>query len=267
MAYQPMIELLDYLRANGFKTFIVSGGGVEFIRAFAERSTASARAGRRQHRQAEVRDAADGPVLLKLPDVLFVDDGPGKPVGIGMFIGRRPSPRSATRTATSRCSSGRGRHGRALLSLRPPRRRRARMGLRPRLEDRAPRQRLDEAKKRGWTVTSMKDDWKTIYVGAASVGLRGCARGRSTKGEAPSSRGGTRMRTDPKTIGGSAAVTLASAVLAAACASTSGRREADGARRPARGVLTVQQILTWSSRGGRSRRSWARSRRPARSTS
>src|SRR5262245_22147282 len=91
MAYQPMIELLDYLRANGFKTFIVSGGGIEFMRAFADRvygippEQVVGSAGKQKF---EMRP--DGPVLLKLPDVLFIDDGPGKPVGIGMFIGRRP---------------------------------------------------------------------------------------------------------------------------------------------------------------------------------
>lgn len=90
--YQPMLELMNYLRANGFKTFIVSGGGVEFIRVFAEKvygippeqvvgSSGVVKFGR----------AADGKVsLIKEPKVEFIDDHAGKPVGINRFIGRRP---------------------------------------------------------------------------------------------------------------------------------------------------------------------------------
>ncbi len=91
MVYQPMLQLLAYLRANGFKTFIVSGGGVEFMRAFADKvygippeqvvgSTGKLRF-----------ELGDGhPVLVKLPEVQFIDDKEGKPVGIQMNIGRRP---------------------------------------------------------------------------------------------------------------------------------------------------------------------------------
>jgi hypothetical protein len=89
--YQPMIELLAHLRANGFKTFIVSGGGVEFMRVWTQPvygvppeqvlgSTIKTRY--------EVRD--DRPVLVRLPEVDFIDDRGGKPVGIGKFIGKRP---------------------------------------------------------------------------------------------------------------------------------------------------------------------------------
>ena len=92
LVYQPMLELLAYLRANGFKTFIVSGGGVEFMRVLAEKvygippEQVVGSSG-----VVEVRDGADGkPVLVKEPKVEFVDDGPGKPVGINRFIGRRP---------------------------------------------------------------------------------------------------------------------------------------------------------------------------------
>jgi len=91
LVYQPMLELLAYLRANGFKTFIVSGGGVEFMRVFTNKSygippeqvVGSSAVTRYQF-------AADGkPELLREAKVLFVDDGPGKPVGIHRFIGRR----------------------------------------------------------------------------------------------------------------------------------------------------------------------------------
>jgi phosphoglycolate phosphatase-like HAD superfamily hydrolase len=90
--YQPMLELLAYLRANGFKTFIVSGGGVEFMRVFAEKvygippEQVVGSSG-----VVKFQMGADGkPVLLKEAKVEFIDDGPGKPVGINRFIGRRP---------------------------------------------------------------------------------------------------------------------------------------------------------------------------------
>ena len=91
LVYQPMIELLDYLRANGFKTFIMSGGGVEFMRAFADKTYGippEQVIGSSGVTEYQMWDAS--PVLIKVPKVLFVDDGPGKPEGINHFIGRRP---------------------------------------------------------------------------------------------------------------------------------------------------------------------------------
>ena len=90
LVYQPMLELLDYLRANGFKTFIVSGGGVEFMRNFAERHGVPPEQviGSAGVTQYQMWDAS--PILIKMPKVLFVEDGPGKPEGINHFIGRRP---------------------------------------------------------------------------------------------------------------------------------------------------------------------------------
>ena len=91
LAYQPMLELLAYLRANGFKTFIVSGGGADFMRVFSERVYGilpEQVVGSNARTVYELRD--NGPVLVKTLDHLFVDDGPGKPVGIHQFIGRRP---------------------------------------------------------------------------------------------------------------------------------------------------------------------------------
>jgi hypothetical protein len=91
LVYQPMIELLGYLRANGFKTFIVSGGGIEFMRPWAERVygvppeqiVGSSGKTRFQMRR-------DRPVLFRLPEVAFIDDKSGKPVAINEHIGRRP---------------------------------------------------------------------------------------------------------------------------------------------------------------------------------
>ena len=91
MVYQPMLELLAYLRANGFKTFIVSGGGVEFMRPWAERAYGippEQVVGSAGKLKLETRDGR--PVLVKLPDIDLIDDKEGKPVGIQSRIGRRP---------------------------------------------------------------------------------------------------------------------------------------------------------------------------------
>jgi len=91
LAYQPMIELLAYLRANGFKTFIVSGGGVEFMRPWTERVYGvppEQVVGSSIKTKFQMRDGE--PELFRLPEVNFIDDGAGKPVGINEYIGRRP---------------------------------------------------------------------------------------------------------------------------------------------------------------------------------
>jgi hypothetical protein len=94
MVYQPMLELLAYLRANGFKTYIVSDGGVEFMRVFAEKTygvPAEQVVGSSGKLKFEIQDGK--PVLLKLPAIDFIDDNVGKPVGIQQRIGRRPNRR------------------------------------------------------------------------------------------------------------------------------------------------------------------------------
>jgi haloacid dehalogenase-like hydrolase len=91
MVYQPMLELLAYLRANGFKTFIVSGGGIEFMRVFAEQFYGvppEQVIGSSGKLKFELDDGS--PALVKLPEIDFIDDKEGKPVGIQMHIGRRP---------------------------------------------------------------------------------------------------------------------------------------------------------------------------------
>ena len=91
MVYQPMIELLAYLRANGFKTFIVSGGGIDFMRAFAENVygiSPEQVIGSTGKLKFELRDGK--PVLVKLPALDFFDDKEGKPIAIQRQIGRRP---------------------------------------------------------------------------------------------------------------------------------------------------------------------------------
>ena len=91
LVYQPMLELLAYLRANGFKTFIVSGGGIEFMRPWTEKVYGvppEQVVGSSIKTQFEMKDGA--PTLMRLPQVNFIDDKAGKPVGINEHIGRRP---------------------------------------------------------------------------------------------------------------------------------------------------------------------------------
>ena len=91
MVYQPMLELLAYLRANGFKTFIVSGGGIEFMRPWTERVYGippEQVVGSSIKTKYELRDGK--PVLVRLPELNFIDDKAGKPVGINQHIGHRP---------------------------------------------------------------------------------------------------------------------------------------------------------------------------------
>ena len=166
LVYQPMLELLGYLRANGFKTFIVSGGGVEFMRVFAGRAYGippEQVVGSSGVTRFEVR--ADGtPVLVKEPKVAFVDDGPGKPAGIDRFIGRRPilafGNSDGDRQMLEWTAGGAGPRLLGLVHHTDGERefaydRKAHVG---RL-DKA----LDEATQRGWTVVDMQRDWKTVF--------------------------------------------------------------------------------------------------------
>ena len=130
-----MLELLAYLRANGFKTFIVSGGGIEFMRPWAERVYGippEQVVGSSIKTKFEMRDGK--PVLVRLPEIDFIDDKAGKPVGIQQHIGRRPIAAFGNSDGDLQMlqwtAAG---AGAALLPLRPPHRRRARVGLRPRV--------------------------------------------------------------------------------------------------------------------------------------
>ena len=102
-----MLEVLAYLRANGFRTYIVSGGGIDFMRPWTKRVYGippEQVLGSSIKTQFVIRDGT--PVLMRLPAIDFVDDGPGKPVGIDRLIGRRPMPPSAIPTGISGCCSG-----------------------------------------------------------------------------------------------------------------------------------------------------------------
>lgn len=170
MIFQPMLELLEYLRANDFKTYIVSGGGVDFMRVFAEDlygippeqivgTTGDARF--------EMRDGI--PVIVKEPKIMLVDDKAGKPVGIYRHIGRRPILAGGNSdgdlqmlqytTIARSADDTTPRLGLIIHHTDAEREfaydRESHMGK----LDKA----LDEAPQRGWVVVDMKQEWKSIY--------------------------------------------------------------------------------------------------------
>jgi hypothetical protein len=166
MAYQPMLELLAYLRANGFKTYIVSGGGVEFMRPWTERLYGippEQVIGTTGGLTFEMRDGL--PVLLKLPTLVLNDDKDGKPVGIQRHIGRRPIAAFGNSDGDLQMlqwtAAGAGQRFCLYVHHTDAERewaydRESHVG---RLD-----KGLEEARTRGWTVVSMKDDWKTIFA-------------------------------------------------------------------------------------------------------
>jgi phosphoglycolate phosphatase-like HAD superfamily hydrolase len=165
LTYAPMKELLAYLRANGFKTFLVSGGGVEFMRVFSERVYGvppEQVIGSSIRTKYEVRGGK--PTIGRLPEVEFIDDKAGKPVGINRYIGRRPILAFGN-------SDGDFEMLEYTTSAPGPR-----LGLIVHHDD-AEREYaydrkssvgrlergLDEAGARGWVIVSMKSDWRRIY--------------------------------------------------------------------------------------------------------
>ena len=172
LTYKPMVELLEYLRANDFKTFIVSGGGIEFMRPVTETIYGippEQVIGSSIKTKYEMKDGK--PVLMRLPEINFIDDKTGKPVGINMYIGRRPIASFGNSNGDVQMlewtTAGDG----------------ARLGMLV-FHDDAEREyaygpanglanspfgtfsqaTMDEAKKRGWGVISMKNDWGQIFA-------------------------------------------------------------------------------------------------------
>jgi hypothetical protein len=167
LVYQPMLELLAYLRANGFKTFIVSGGGIEFMRPWSEKVYGvppEQVVGSSIKMQFEMKDGA--PTLFRLPEVNFIDDKTGKPVGIQQHIGRRPiaafgnSDGDLEMLQWTTLADG-PRFGLIVHHTDPEREyaydRKSEFGH----LDKA----LDAAAVNKWTVVDMKADWKTIFPG------------------------------------------------------------------------------------------------------
>ena len=171
MVYQPMLELLDYLRANGFKTFIVSGGGVEFMRPWAERVygiPSEQVIGSAGKIKLEVRDGK--PVLVKLPDIDLIDDKEGKPVGIQSRIGRRPIAAFGNSDGDLQMlewtMAGDGARF-ALFVHHDDAQREFAYDREDKLQQFS--KGWDEAVAKGWTVVSMKNDWSTIYPPARAA--------------------------------------------------------------------------------------------------
>jgi hypothetical protein len=163
--YQPMLELMAYLRANGFQTYIVSGGGVEFMRPWTERIYGippQQVIGSSIRTRFEVRDGV--PAIWRLPQINFIDDKAGKPVGIHQYIGRRPL-----------CAFGNSDGDYEMLQW-ATMTEGVRLGMLVHHDD-ADREYaydrksvigrlakgLDDARKYGWIVISMQRDWKTIF--------------------------------------------------------------------------------------------------------
>ncbi len=166
-AFKPMIELLDYLRANGYTTFIVSGGGVEFMRAFTQDAygippeQVIGSTGK-----TEFRMNNGTPVLVKLPELDALNDGPGKPVGIEKFLGRRPviavGNSDGDLEMLQYTAAGDGPRLMALVHHDDADREAAYdKGATFGALDKA----LTEAQERGWTVISMKNDFGEIFAG------------------------------------------------------------------------------------------------------
>jgi hypothetical protein len=165
MVYQPMLELLAYLRANGFKTYIVSGGGIDFMRPWAERvygvppEQVIGSEGKLKY-----DDSGGRPVLTKLAAVELMDDRAGKPVGIQSHIGRHPIAAFGNSDGDQQmlewAAAGKGARLALLVHHDDAKREFAydRDDKLAKLDEA-----WDEAVAKGWTVVSMKDDWKVIY--------------------------------------------------------------------------------------------------------
>jgi len=165
MVYQPMLELLAYLRGNGFKTFIVSGGGIEFMRPWTEKVYGippEQVIGSSGKLKFEMRDGK--PVLMKLPAVDLINDKEGKPVGIQTHIGRRPIAAFGNSDGDLQMlqwtTAGSGARFALIIHHTDAEQewaydRQSHIGK----LDKA----WDEAITKGWTVVSMKDDWKRVF--------------------------------------------------------------------------------------------------------
>lgn len=172
LVYQPMLEVMDYLRANGFKTYIVTGGGQEFVRVYSqsvygippEQVVGSSILSKFEY-------LGGKPVLMREPKVFFTDDNAGKPVGINLFIGKRPyaafgnSPGDKQMLAWTQAGDG---ARLMMLVLHDDPTREYAYGPANGLPDTKvgtfTQALYDEAKSKGWNVISMKNDWKRIFT-------------------------------------------------------------------------------------------------------
>jgi phosphoglycolate phosphatase-like HAD superfamily hydrolase len=167
LVYQPMLELMRYLRANGFTTYIATGGGQEFVRAFADPvygippEQVIGSAGKVKYEYGKGRK----PVLMKLPEVLLIDDKAGKPEGINLFIGRRPVAAFGNSTGDQQMLEyTQGGPGDRLMMLvhHDDGKREYAYGPESKVGTFSDAL-MAEARKRGWVVISMKNDWEKIF--------------------------------------------------------------------------------------------------------
>ena len=164
--YQPMVELLAYLRANGFKTFIVSGGGIEFMRPWTEKVYGippEQVVGSSIKTKYEWRDGK--PVLMRLPEMNFIDDKTGKPVGINSHIGRRPIAAFGNSDGDQQMlewTQARSSARLMMLVHHDDAVREFAYGAESKIGTFSDAL-MAEAKKNDWTVISMKNDWKVIF--------------------------------------------------------------------------------------------------------
>jgi phosphoglycolate phosphatase-like HAD superfamily hydrolase len=170
LIYQPMLEVMDHLRANGFRTYIVTGGGQEFVRVYSEQVygvpveqvVGSSIATKYEYQGGE-------PVLMREPKIFFIDDHAGKAIGINLFIGKRPyaafGNSGGDREMLEWTGAGDGARL-MMLVLHDDAEREYAYGPANGLPDTKvgtfTQALMDEAKQRGWVVISMKNDWKTI---------------------------------------------------------------------------------------------------------
>ncbi|HEY2826508.1 MAG TPA: HAD family hydrolase [Pirellulales bacterium] len=178
LVYQPMLEVMAYLRANGFKTYIVTGGGQDFVRVFSDQvygvptEQVVGSAGKTKYEYG----SAGQPRLVKVPEILLIDDKTGKPEGINLFIGRRPIAAFGNSTGdqqmlewTQATDDSKVAHGARLmmLVLHDDAQREYAYGPAQGLPDSKvgafTEPLYDEAKSNGWTVISMKKDWKRVF--------------------------------------------------------------------------------------------------------
>jgi hypothetical protein len=172
LVYQPMLEVMQYLRHNGFKTYIVTGGGQEFVRAYSARVYGVAPEQVVGTSVATKYEYHNGqPVLLRLPKIFFIDDRAGKAIGINLFIGRRPQAAFGNSTGDQQMLEWTQAGGGArlmMLVLHDDAKREYAYGPAGGLPDTKvgtfSQALLAEAKKRGWIVISMKKDFKKIFA-------------------------------------------------------------------------------------------------------
>jgi phosphoglycolate phosphatase-like HAD superfamily hydrolase len=189
LVYQPMLELMQYLRANGFATYIVTGGGQEFVRVFADGTygvppeNVVGSAGKTKYQY----DASGRPELIMLPETILIDDGGGKPEGINLVIGRRPVAAFGNSTGdremlewTQAGAAPNGSSARLMMLVHhDDAQREYAYGANSKIGTFS-EELMSEAHKRGWLVISMKRDWKRIFGLEQRVsGLPTSARVRS----------------------------------------------------------------------------------------